>query len=328
MDISIIIPGYNTLRSDWERCIVSVKNAIARAYYSAEIICVDDGSVDGARFLDERDDVVVIHQSNQGPSVARNQALSIAKGRWVSFVDSDDVLHKDVFCKTVSVGTDLNCDVVVFGVQTVWPQVRLQKEDVLSSCHMGILSPKHLRQLRDSNLLNYVWNKLYRREFLLKNCIQFPLDAVMGEDLIFNLTCAICEAKWASVDYVGYTYYRTGGTLLSRYKPCYISGLLLTEKMWQAYADFICSRGDNAIDLPKPLSLKQLNTLEWQNIWLPKTPYSLLGRWKWLREHPEVGGVKTFVKTFVYTLLRRYFYFNCVRKWHIKRLYPYAKEVK
>lgn len=328
MDISIIIPGYNTSRADWERCIASVKNAIVQACCSAEIICVDDGSFDGAIFLDERDDIVVVHQRNQGPSVARNAALAIAKGEWISFIDSDDVLHENTYKNAFQSIEKIECDVVVFGVETIWPSIKIKKDDVIPQVNMGELSPKNLKVLQEKNLLNYVWNKIYRRDFLVTNKIYFPVDAVMGEDLIFNLQCAVNCAKWSTIDYIGYTYYRTATTLLSQYKPKYVSGLLRTDQMWKMYSNFAQKFPGEALIPKTELTRKQLDNFEWRNMWMPNSPYSLYDKIKWLCAHPDVGGVKTFVKTFIYTLVRRYCYFNCVRKWHIKRLYPNAKVIK
>jgi hypothetical protein len=148
------------------------------------------------------------------------------------------------------------------------------------------------------------------------------------EDIIFNLACVMSGARWVMVEDVGYIYYRTRSTLLSSYKPSNFKGLKAGANAWQQCIDFF-NEEENPWFLQRAnFTETSANQLEWQNIWLPKTPYSLWGRWRWLRAHPDVGGIKTFIKTFIYTLVRRYCYFNCVRKWYIKRLYPYAKKVK
>lgn len=328
MKLSVIIPGYNTSQFEWERCINSVKQAVDVSKFDAEIICVDDGSRDNASFLDGRDDLIVIHQANQGPSVARNAALAIARGDWVSFVDSDDVLHKDTYKEAFRTIGNTNCDIVVFGVETIWPSIKVKKDDVVPEMNMGELSPANLNVLQKNNLLNYVWNKIYRRGFLVANEIAFPLDAVMGEDLIFNLQCVISGAKWATVDYIGYTYYRTTTTLLSRYKPKYISGLLRTDAMWKSYNRFAKRFSEGSLRVALELDRTHLDKLEWKNIWMPNSPYNFWAKIQWLREHPHVGGGIAFGKMFLYTFLRRYFYFNSIRRWHIKRMYPHAKDVE
>ncbi len=91
--ISIIVPVYNL--KDYVR--EALDSVCAQTIADWECICVDDGSTDGTgMILDEyacRDARFhVIHQSNQGVSVARNVAIQAAKGRWICFLDGDDVL--------------------------------------------------------------------------------------------------------------------------------------------------------------------------------------------------------------------------------------------
>ncbi len=95
--ISVIIPVYNVAKV-LERCVESVR---AQVYPNLEIILIDDGSTDmsGAFcevFAKKDRRIKVIHQSNQGLSAARNAGLKIAKGKWVTFVDSDDSIRPDM----------------------------------------------------------------------------------------------------------------------------------------------------------------------------------------------------------------------------------------
>ena len=89
--ISVIIPVYN-VEKYIERCINSVRT---QTYKDLEIILVDDGSKDHSGILcdsyaktDKR--IIVIHQSNKGPSEARNAGLKIARGDYIGFIDGDD----------------------------------------------------------------------------------------------------------------------------------------------------------------------------------------------------------------------------------------------
>ena len=100
--ISVIIAIYNT-RKYLNRCLDSVIN---QKYKNLDIILIDDGSTDGSESVCDayaRNDVRirVIHKNNEGLSVARNNALSIASGEYVSFIDSDDVLAPNLFEQAV-----------------------------------------------------------------------------------------------------------------------------------------------------------------------------------------------------------------------------------
>ena len=93
MELSIIIPVYNVVK--WlERCVLSV---VSQGLVDYEVILVDDGSTDGSGALCDElchqyESLKVIHQPNGGLSAARNAGMAAAKGRYITFVDSDDEL--------------------------------------------------------------------------------------------------------------------------------------------------------------------------------------------------------------------------------------------
>ena len=93
--ISIVIPVYN-VEKYLKNCIDSVLN---QTYQNIEIILIDDGSIDNSgKICDEyakiSDKVVVIHQQNLGASCARNVGIEIANGKYITFIDSDDIVEK------------------------------------------------------------------------------------------------------------------------------------------------------------------------------------------------------------------------------------------
>lgn len=95
--ISVIVPVYNT-KPTLERCVDSI---LAQTYTDFEIILVDDGSPDGAgelcdQLAKKHHNIRVLHQKNAGLSAARNAALKIAQGEYITFVDSDDTISPDM----------------------------------------------------------------------------------------------------------------------------------------------------------------------------------------------------------------------------------------
>ena len=86
--ISVVIPVFNR-KQLIERSINSVIN---QTYPADEIIVIDDGSIDGTYDLIKKNypQVILIHQENKGVSAARNVGITIAKGKWIAFLDSDD----------------------------------------------------------------------------------------------------------------------------------------------------------------------------------------------------------------------------------------------
>jgi len=96
--ISVIVPAYNILDC-LERCVNSI---CAQTWKNLEILLVDDGSTDGTGklcdLLAEKDDRIrVFHKPNGGSSSARNLGISMAKGKWIGFVDSDDWIEPQMY---------------------------------------------------------------------------------------------------------------------------------------------------------------------------------------------------------------------------------------
>lgn len=94
--ISIVVPVYNVV--DYlGACLDSILN---QSYKNLEIVLVDDGSTDGSgeicdEYAKQNDNIRVIHQENGGLSVARNVGLDVIAGEFVTFVDSDDLIHRE-----------------------------------------------------------------------------------------------------------------------------------------------------------------------------------------------------------------------------------------
>lgn len=110
--ISVIIPVYNTERY-LRACVDSV---LAQRQHVGEIILVDDGSTDGSAAICDAYAtqwpglVIVEHQPNQGSSAARNRGIDLARGRYLSFVDSDDYLETDMYACLLSLMQENQAD--------------------------------------------------------------------------------------------------------------------------------------------------------------------------------------------------------------------------
>ncbi len=100
--LSIIVPVYN-VKTYIDRCIKSI---LTQSYCDFELILIDDGSTDGSSLLcdewalrDKR--IVVLHKVNEGVSAARNSGLDIAKGDYITFVDSDDFIASGTYSENM-----------------------------------------------------------------------------------------------------------------------------------------------------------------------------------------------------------------------------------
>lgn len=320
--LSVIIPGYNTPERWWRRCTTSVLKAIGQ---DDEVVCIDDGSVIPVESswvgagTDSR--VRIIRQENRGLASARNAGLRVLSGEYVTFVDSDDEVTPEAFSRSLELLKRFRADIAVYGVRVVWPDDGLHKTDACQEdVYAGELAPSDVGDLHRRCLLNYACNKIYRRGFLDANGIVFNPAGMPCEDIIFNISCIRAGAKFCVSSHVGYIYYRTRSTLLSRYKATSFEGTRLASAIWREYKDSTPGAREVLGDFGETSSLQE-SMAEWRNIWMPGTPFSLRDRWKWLKEHPELGGVKAFFKMMLWTFVRRHFYFRFVRRWHTKRLF-------
>ena len=305
--LSVIIPGYNTPAAWWKRCVESVLKAIGP---EDEVICVDDGSdetclVPRAPCADRR--VRVLRKGNGGLGDARNAGLAVATGKYVTFVDSDDEVMPEVHGRCVKRLEETGSDIAVFDVRMVWVAEGLQQVFRSSGkVRNGEgLNPEDVKALMRACLFNYACNKVYRREFMEKNGLKFDVEGMPCEDVIFNLDCVMAGARWCAVDAVGYVYYRTGMTLLSKYKPSNLAGLHHASDTWKRYKDLV--PGARAVfGSHGEATEKAIAAAELRNRLKPGSPY-------WLSKP--------------YNLLRDLLYVRPVRRWNVRRQFPNAVEL-
>jgi glycosyltransferase involved in cell wall biosynthesis len=108
--VSIVIPNYNC----GEFLIECIQSAINQTYPNTEIIVIDDGSTDDSVEILSlyKEQVALIKTSNKGAAAARNLGISIAKGEFIAFLDSDDWWTADKISRQVVKMTQDNCDLV------------------------------------------------------------------------------------------------------------------------------------------------------------------------------------------------------------------------
>ena len=112
--LSIIVPVYN-IKLYLEECVNSLLN---QYYKNCEIILVDDGSTDGSgeicdTFALKDPRIKVIHQENGGLPAARNAGLNISQGKYIAFVDSDDLVNPSIYSELITVLEENNADVAI-----------------------------------------------------------------------------------------------------------------------------------------------------------------------------------------------------------------------
>jgi len=111
--VSVCIPTYN--RKDYLK--ETLDSILAQTYKDYEIVIVDDGSTDGTEQMVKQLDWPVTYywQQNSGDAAARNKLIELARGQYISFIDSDDLLLPDAIERMVKVMEDQSADAIVYG---------------------------------------------------------------------------------------------------------------------------------------------------------------------------------------------------------------------
>ena len=183
---SIIIPVYNT-EKELERCVRSVT---CQTFHDFELILVDDGSRDNSgalcdTFAREDERIVVIHQENSGSSEARNTGARAAKGKYLLFLDSDDMWSDPEALENLSIIIQRNSvDVICFGVEIFDDDGSFVKSRIPTEPSCDAVSKesvlKHLVYSNQYFSASYV--KAIRRDFFFENDLSFVKGLVSGED--------------------------------------------------------------------------------------------------------------------------------------------------
>lgn len=187
--VSIVIPFYNGL--SWlEKAVQSV---LAQSFDSFELIIIDDGSTESVDLLvlcaDDR--VSYVRQENKGRSVARNKGMQLAKGRYIAFLDADDLFlpsKLEVQCRYMDNHTDVALS------HTSYQRINIEGK-VLSEQHSGGYTYSHYTDLMIFCPFATP-TVMIRNEFVVKNKLRFPEGMHVGEDIYFWVSVA----KYGRID--------------------------------------------------------------------------------------------------------------------------------
>ena len=183
--ISIIVPVYNT-SAYLEKCIDSLLN---QTYRNLEIILVNDGSTDNSgeichRYAHIDPRVIVLYEENAGLSAARNLGLSVAKGDYIAFVDSDDYCDSCMFAEMIDEAEKNTVDIVIAGSYYIKDAVLEEHEYFPNNQLIDIDTVRHY--LLTDQIGSQAWSKLFKKE--LWNGITFPVGRIY-EDIATIYKC-------------------------------------------------------------------------------------------------------------------------------------------
>lgn len=220
--VSVIIPMYNSQRYI-QSCVGSVLNQTFRDF---EIICVDDGSTDDTvkivAEMAKKDPRIklVRHAKNSGAaSEPRNTGIRMSRGKYIGFLDSDDMYTPTALAELVAVGEKWQADVVhteqVYfpenQVIDVTPQTKFTtfskekggfcKEPMLETDNLA----KRVQMFYQGRFFGWVHNKIYRRDYIMERNLKF--DALLtSEDIVFYFKVVCTAPRIVRVPNIIYIY--------------------------------------------------------------------------------------------------------------------------
>lgn len=220
--ISVIIPVYNS-EEYLEECI---KSLINQSLKEIEMIFINDGSRDNSLSILEKykkinKRIKIINQSNSGPSNARNRGLQIAKGEYISFIDSDDWIDSEMFKEMYDNAKTNNSDVVICDMKMIGEDNELYIKGMQDN--RKIFNKKEIREIIYTSLLsnsqfNSMANKIYKREILKTNNIKLDVKIFYAEDWLLNMEFFKHCNKATYINRCFYYYRRGHESSSSKYK--------------------------------------------------------------------------------------------------------------
>ncbi len=204
MLFSIVIPIYNTEKY-LENCIISVLN---QTYKDFEVLLINDGSTDGSgeiceKFASKDNRIKVIHKNNSGVSSARNKGIDNASGDYIIFVDSDDIVNKELLDTVFKQINKNNCDIVSY---------RFDKKN--SNNEDNVIEFTALNKVEIKLKFNDIYEvgvgsvctQAYNLNMLKLYNIYFNNEIALNEEVFFNLKCFEVMKSFEFINKVLYKY--------------------------------------------------------------------------------------------------------------------------
>lgn len=201
--ISVVIPVYNVEKYIKE-CIESVIN---QTFKDIEIIVVDDGSKDSSMKIVEKylydKRIKIIKQKNGGAASARNTGMKEAKGKYIYFIDSDDFIENNVLEELYKNSELETMDIVFTSFSYYKNKLKKTKKSKFKFPFKNYIN-KGYYYLYNGEEIN-VWNRLYKKEFLLKYNFKF-IEGIIHEDQDFGFKTTLLADKVKYTENYGYKY--------------------------------------------------------------------------------------------------------------------------
>lgn len=211
--ITVVVPAYN-VEQYLSKCLDSI---LAQDFENFEIIIVNDGSTDHsldiAKEYEENypDSVRVISQLNKGLGGARNTGIKNAKGKYILFVDSDDMINPNMFTTLYNEIVAADADMIFFGIEYI------DENGKILNRRTEFNEERLIFQLDEQPYIfakdSYIWDKMYKTSLFRDNNIFFP-ERSWYEDLKTGPKIILHAKKMIFVKKIFYKYLQRQGSIM------------------------------------------------------------------------------------------------------------------
>lgn len=224
----------------------SIQSVLNQTYSNFELLLIDDGSADNSlsickEFSKMDSRIVVIHQNNMGVSEARNRGISLSKGQYLYFMDSDDYIEAGMFETIMNLGESADLLVMGYTIDNISCSGNTQVNKVVfprNYCDMPVDSEKVLSYLPDG-ILNPVWNKFFMASIVRDRNLRFEPYQI-EEDLLFVINYLRFVKCVLFVPYTFYHYVKRNTASLSEKADGHMLQIYMEahEKLLESYAPY------------------------------------------------------------------------------------------
>ena len=208
--ISVVVPIYNSEKF-LETCILSI---LKQTYKNIELILIDDGSIDGSslickKYLKKDLRVKYIKNTNSGVSVARNTGIENSKGKYICFIDSDDIIERNYIETLHNIILEKKVDVVYCNYKLIYGKKIVKKESRIKEGRYSFYDVEK-NVIDDGTITGILFGSactaLYNLDLIKNIGLKFNSKIKRNEDGLFNL-CFIQKMNRLYVtSYSGYLY--------------------------------------------------------------------------------------------------------------------------
>lgn len=193
LEISVIMPLYNAQKYLKE----SLDSILCQSFSNFELICINDGSSDDTENIlkeyQSRDSRINIYKNAEksGAALSRNKGIEVAKGKYIIFLDGDDLFEETMLEEAYKTANDNNADIVMFEYKHAPSETIGEKKTIFHGDEYkrryckSVFSIKDLKPYEITLWSTGPCNKLIRREFVLDNNIYFQ-DIPSANDVYFS----------------------------------------------------------------------------------------------------------------------------------------------